>query len=165
MKSLFARLFAVPRWVSLPALAGVAVGLTAVCYPGGLSAAYADLRDAGPLHAAVDECRTTDRHLTARIGEVRDRMEYKDELITALVHGDLTLTAVTDEFAQMNHDQLRMLELQRMRYGAADETELAARNVLEIAASRVAADGGSSVVMSRLRAEYQQRFGHPAPNG
>jgi hypothetical protein len=50
-----------------------------------------------------------------------------------------------------------------MRYGDVDETELAARNVLDIAGVRVAADGGSSVVLTRLRAEYQARFGRPAP--
>jgi hypothetical protein len=163
VKSLYSRLSSVPRWVRLSSVTTVGVGLAAVCYPGGLSAAYSDLRDAGPLHAAVNDCRDTDRHLTAQIGEVRERMDYKDELITALIHGDLTLTAVTDEFALMNHGHRQMLELQRLRYGDADETELAARNVLEITGSRLGADGGSSVVMTRLRAEYQQRFGHPAP--
>jgi hypothetical protein len=163
VKSLFGRLFRVPRWVSFPVVVGVVVGLTAVVYPGGLSAAYADFRDAGPLQASLDESSVTDRHLSTKIGEVRDRMDYKDELITALVHGDLSLTAVTDEFAQMNRGNERMLNLQRMRYGDVGETELAARNVLELTRVHLSADGGSSVVMTRLQAEYQERFGHPAP--
>lgn len=163
MKSLFGRLFRVPRWVSFPVVVGVVVGLTAFVYPGGLSAAYADLRDAAPLQAALDQSCHTDRQLSTQIGEVRDRMDYKDELITALIHGDISLTAVTDEFAQLNHANERMLRLQRDRYGDVGETELAARNVLDLTRVHLATDGGSSVVMNRLRAEYQQRFGHPAP--
>lgn len=163
MKSLFARLWSVPRWVSVSLVVTVGIGLTAVCYPGGLSAAYADLRDSGSLHAAVDECRDTDRHLSGQLVEIRDRVGYKEELVAALVHGDLTLTAVTDEFAVMNHGHEQTLKLQRQKYGDVGETELAARNVLDYVRGHVAADGGSSVVMARLLAEYEQRFGHPAP--
>jgi hypothetical protein len=165
VKSLFARLWSVPRWVSLPSVLAVGIGLTAVCYPGGLSAAYADLRDSGSLHAAVDECRDADRQLTGQLVEVRDRVGYKGELVTALVHGDISLTAVTDEFALMNHGHEQALALQRRKYGDVGETELAARNVLDFARGHVSADGGSSVVMARLLAEYEQRFGHPAPQG
>lgn len=163
MKRLLTRLLTVPRWVSFPIVVATLVGLMAVCYPGGLSAAYADLRDAQALTDRVNKCREDSRHMGNTLSEIRGRMGYKEELITALIHGQTDLTSVTDEFAEMNRPEVNMLRIQRQRYGNVEETELAARNVLDYCQQRVAADGGSSVIMSRLQEEYQKRFGHPAP--
>lgn len=163
MKRLLTRLLTVPRWVSFPIVVATLVGLMAVCYPGGLSAAYADLRDSQALTDCVNKCREDNRHMCNTLSEIRGRMGYKEELITALIHGQTDLASVTNEFAELNHGEENMLYIQRQRYGDVEETELAARNVLDYCQQRLAAGGGSSVVMSRLREEYQQRFGHPAP--
>lgn len=165
MKRLLTRLLTAPRWVSFPIVVGTVVGLMAVCYPGGLSAAYADLRDSQALTDTVNRCRKDDRQMSDHLSEIRERMDYKEELITALIHGQTDLSAVADEFAELNRGNECLLRIQRQRYGNVGETELAAQNVLEYCRERVAADSGSSVVMSRLRAEYQRRFGHPAPSG
>jgi hypothetical protein len=162
VKRLLTRLFTVPRWVSLPTAAAALVAVTAVCYPGGLSAAYADLRDADELNGRVEDSKSTARHLGDRLSTLRDRMDYKEELITGLVRGHSTLAAVTAEFVELNRDQEQGLFLQRMRYGDLELTELSALNVLDYVKQRVAADGSSSVVMTRLYAEFERQFGHPA---
>jgi hypothetical protein len=149
--------------VSVPIVIVTLVGLMTVCYPGGLSAAYADLRDAQALTDKVNRCREDDRQMSGTLSGIRDRMGYKEELVTALIHGQTDLSAVTDEFVELNRGNECVLRIQRSLYGNVGETELAARNVLDYCQQRVAADGGSSVVMSRLRVEYQKRFGHPAP--
>lgn len=163
MKRLLTRLLTVPRWVSVPVVIGIITGLLAVCYPGGLSAAYADLRDAKGLTDKVNQCRENDRQMSGTLSEIRDRMGYKEELITALIQGETDLSAVTDEFVELNRGNECLHRIQRQRYGDVSEAELAARNVLEYCQQRTAPDGGSSVVMSRLRVEYQKRFGHSAP--
>ncbi len=163
MKPLFRTLFTLPRWVTFPTVVGALVGLTAACYPGGLSAAYADLRDANQLNAAVDECQSNDQQLGHRMSGLKERIEYKEELVNALIRGQTTLAAVADQFAGAHHGNDKMLLVMRLRYGDLPETELAARSVLDYVRQRVAADGGSSVVLSRVYAEYETQFGHPAP--
>jgi hypothetical protein len=165
VKSALRKVLTLPRWVSFPVVLASLVGAIALCYPGGLSAAYADLRDANRLNAEVEEYKANDRQMGARMCGVRERIEYKEELVTALIRGQTTLTTVTDQFAEMDGGDERSLLLQRAHYGDLPETELAARGVLEYVRIRVAADGGSSVVLSRLHAEYERRFGHPAPRG
>lgn len=162
MKRLLTRLFRVPRWVSLPVAAAALTALTAVCYPGGLSAAYADLRDADELNDRVQECKNTDRKLGDKLSTLRDRLDFKEELITGLVRGHTTLAAVTTEFVELNRNEEQGLFLQRLRYGDLELTELTALNVLDYVRQRVAADGASSVVMTHLLAEFEQQFGHPA---
>ena len=162
MKRLLTRLFSVPRWVSLPAAAAALLGLTAVCYPGGLSAAYADLRESGELTGRVEECKTADRKLGDKLSTIRDRMDYKEELITSLVHGHTTLAAVTAEFLEMNRHEEQTLVLQRLRYGDLELTELTALNVLDYVRQRVAGDYELSAVMPHLYAEFERQFGHPA---
>lgn len=163
MKSLLRNVLTLPRWVSFPAVIASLVGVTAVCYPGGLSAAYADLRDANQLNATVSECRATDEQMGDQVSGMRKRIEYKEELVTALIRGETTLSVVTDQFAEMNRGDERSLALQRLRYGDVPEVELAARGVIDYVRLRVAPEGGSSVVLSRVYAEYEQRFGHPVP--
>lgn len=165
MKSALRTVLTLPRWVSFPVVLASLVGVIAVCYPGGLSAAYADVRDANRLNATVEECKATDRQMGDRLGGLRERIAYKEELVNALVRGQTTLAAVTDQFAEMSRGDERAILLQRSQHGDLPETELAARGVLEYVRVRVADDGGSSVVLSRLHAEYKQRFGHPVPRG
>jgi hypothetical protein len=163
VKSLLKRVFTLPRWVSFPVVLTALVGTAAVSYPGGLTAAYADLRDSGHLSDSLQTSRTTERQLGEKLSGLRDRIEYKEELITALIRGDATLAAVAGEFAELNRGDEQSLMLQRKRYGDLDEAELAAVNVLDYARSRVGDDSGSAAVLARLRAEFHQRFGHPAP--
>lgn len=163
MKSLLKRVFTLPRWVSIPTVLTAVVVTAAVSYPGGLSAAYADLRDVGPLSDSVEKSRTTDRQLEERLTGFRDRLDYKEELVTALIDGHAPLTAVADEFAELNRGEEQLLRIQRKRYGDLEAAELAAVNVLDYVRSRVGDDSGSSVVLSRLRAEFRQRFGHLPP--
>lgn len=165
MNRLWNRIWSVPRWMSLPvALAGT-VGMAAVCYPGGLAAAYADVRDARELTDTVDTSRKADRQLSGRLTRIRDRVEYKEELISALIRGETTLADVTEQFAEMNRTEEQVLFLHRLRYGDLELTELSARNVLEYVDQRVPADpeSGSSALRTRLAAEFHQRFGHSAP--
>lgn len=160
---LFRTLFTLPRWITFPTVVGALVGVIAACYPGGLSAAYADVRDANQLNESIEECKTTDRQMCHRMTNMKERIEYKEELVNALLSGQTTLAAVADQFAEAHRGDDKSLLLQRMRYGDLPETELAARGVLEYVRLRVAPDGGSSVAMSRVYAEYEQMFGHPAP--
>jgi hypothetical protein len=111
----------------------------------------------------VEKCRTADRKMGEKLTGLRDRLEYKEELINALIGGQVTLSAVADEFAQMNRDDEQSLMIQRKLYGDRDDAELAAVNVLDYVRSRVGDGSGSSVVLSRLRAEFHQRFGHLPP--
>jgi len=163
VKRLLFRLLTVPRWVSFPIVITAIVGLMVVCYPGGVSAAFADLRDAQALTDKVNRYRQEDQRMSGNLSGIRDRMGYKEELIQALIHGQTDLTTVTDEFVELNRGEVTMLSSQRARYGDLGEVELAARNVLDYCQQRLAYDGGSSVVMSRLREEYRKRFGHSAP--
>jgi hypothetical protein len=163
VKSLLTRLFTLPRWVSFPVVLTALIVTAAVSYPGGLTAAYADLRDSGRLNDSLQSSRTTERQLGERLSGLRDRIDYKEELVTALIRGDVTLTGVADEFAALNRDDEQSLMLQRKRYGDLDEAELAAVNVLDYVRSRVGDDSGTPAVLARLRAEFRQRFGHPPP--
>lgn len=157
-------LFKLPRWVSFPAALSAAVGLVAACYPGGLAAAYADCRDASELTEAINQGRRTERQLCGTQARLRDRVEYKEELIAALVRGETTLAAVTDEFTEMNRANEPALLVQKMRYGDLEVAELSALNVLDFVDQRLPASGsGSSALRARLAAEFRQRFGHPAP--
>lgn len=163
MTRLFRTLFTLPRWITFPTVVGALVGLIATCYPGGLSAAYADLRDANQLNATVDECKTNDQQLVHRMTGLKERMEYKEELVNALIRGQATLAAVTDQFAEANRGNDQSHLIMRTRYGDLPETELAARSVLDYVRTRVAPDGGSAVALSRVHAEFEHLFGHPAP--
>jgi hypothetical protein len=157
------RLLNLPRWVSFPVALATAVGLVATCYPGGLAAAYEDVRDASELTEVVNKCRQTDRHLCGNQARLRDRVEYKEELIASLVRGETTLAAVTDQFVEMNHTSETVMAAQHMRYGDLELTEMTARNVLDFVDQRVPADAGSSALRSRLAAEFHERFDHRAP--
>jgi hypothetical protein len=163
VKSLFKTLFSLPRWITFPTVVGALVGLTAACYPGGLSAAYADVRDAHQLNARVDECKANEREMSDRLSTVKERMQYKEELVNALVRGQTTLAATSDQFAEAHRGDDAALRLMRQRYGDLPEPELAARTVLDYVRQRTAPDGGSSVAVSRIRAEFEHTFGHPAP--
>lgn len=163
MNRLWNRIWSVPRWVSLPVALTATVGLAATCYPGGLAAAYADVRDAHELTDTMDTSRRADRQLSGRLTRMRDRVEYKEELITALIRGETTLADVTDQFAEMNRSEEQVISLHQLRYGDLELTELAARNVLDYVDQREPATSGSSVLRSRLAAQFHERFGHPAP--
>ena len=163
MKSLFRNLVTAPRWASFPLVLTCVVALVAVVYPGGLSATYSDLRDANRLTSDLTQSHSSDRVLTGRLAQMKERVEFKEELVSALVRGQVSLDEVTDQFEEMNRGDDSSLQLMRLRYGSVGDTELAARSVLDYVRIRVAPDGGSSVVLWRLNAEYQRRFGHPAP--
>jgi hypothetical protein len=157
-------LFKLPRWVSVPVVLVVAVGLVAAFYPGGLAAAYADCRDARELTDTINKCRQAERQLSGTQARLRDRVEYKEELIASLIHGETTLAAVTDQFVEMNRANEPVLFAQHLRYGDMELTEMSARNVLDFVDQRLPATAaGSSAVRGRLAAEYHERFGHPAP--
>ncbi|MCU0704350.1 MAG: hypothetical protein MUF18_10280 [Fimbriiglobus sp.] len=161
MNRLLNRTFSIKRWVYLPAVAAVVtVGLN-LCYPGGLSAAFADLRDAPHLTATVEGCQSTDRQLNGKLSLLRDRMGYKEELIASLLHGRADLMTVVNEFAALNRDDSVIRSVHEMHYGELCEREMAALNVLDYAELRLLGDGGSSVVLSRLRAAFELEFGHP----
>ena len=157
------RLVRIPRWSCFPVVVAVVVGLTATCYPGGLYAAYADLRDARELTDQLTEGRQTQKMLAGDMSRLRDRILYKEEMITALIRGETTLSAVTDQFTEMNRADETLLSVHRDRYGQRPLVELSACNVIDYVALRTTDGDGTSAVRNRLRAEFQQRFGHPVP--
>lgn len=157
------RLFRLPRWVSFPVALATAVGLVAAIYPGGLAAAYADCRDAGELTDTIQRGQQTGRHLCGQQARLRDRVEYKEELIAALIRGETSLAAVTDQFVEMNQANESVLFAQHLRYGDLEITEMSARNVLDYVDQRLPAVTGSSALRVRLAVEFHERFGHPAP--
>lgn len=155
------RFLTIPRWVSVPAAAGFAVGLIALYYPGGLAAAYEDLRDSGELNQRLSEHTQTHRELDVELVRTRDRVEYKHQLVTALVRGETTLSAVADEFVELNRSDERILLVQRAQYGELGVDELAARSVLDFIEGEGFGGETSSVVRDRLVREYEARFGRP----
>lgn len=157
------RITRLPRWLSYPVVVLATTGVVAACQPGGLPAAYADLQAAPKSMAVTDTCRQDDRHLTRQLARLHERVEYKEERIAALAAGGTSLADVTDEFVGLDREEGSLLAAQRRCYGDLEVNELTARSLLDAVGERVFDEQGSSAVMTTLRAEFAQRFGHPAP--
>jgi hypothetical protein len=157
------RVFRGPRVIAVCVLVLLAVSGVAASYPGGLVGVYEDFRDANALNDTIAEAKQRHRRLTADITRLHDRMEYKEELIAGLLRGEESLAEVSGRFADLHHNDECFRDTHQLRYGPRADDELAACVVLDYVATRTPSGSGTSVVRSRLRAEFEQRFGHPAP--
>ena len=93
---------------------------------------------------------------------VRQRMDYKEDLIRQLIAGRLTLQQVSEEFLRVNR-QMEMPEVMnqiRLRYAGSGDEEKIARNVLEFVETRWQPGADVGEVRERLHREFADRFGH-----
>jgi hypothetical protein len=102
--------------------------------------------------------------LEAEQALVGQRIALKNELVTQLIDGRVTLEFVTAEFQRLNAASPVMLAVLRDQYAGATDEEKTARNVIEYTRHRFApmTDDGRAV-LARLQAEFDARFGAAAP--
>jgi hypothetical protein len=149
------------KWVYLPTALVAATGVMTLAYPGGLSAAYHDLRDSSDLREQVAEAERASAMMDGRKAYVADRICVKETLVANLIEGRATLDAVAAQFRQMNDDEVS-LRVQRMRYGHLPDDELAARNVIDYVQTRQSGKPTATAVLDRVHREYVARFGRRA---
>ena len=149
------------KWVYLPVAAVAAVGAATLSYPGGLLAAYQDFRDTPELRERVEAAERVNADIDARTAVVADRISVKETLVANLIDGRTTLDAVAGQFRQLNADDVS-LNVLRTRYGHLPADELAARNVIDYASTRLFGKPTRSAVLAHLDRQYTARFGHRA---
>jgi hypothetical protein len=155
------------RWAALPLALGAVVVPVAALNPAGVTACLADLRDAGDLTRRLEEGGEEARRLDDANVRLHALAAYKHELIASLAAGDTTLAAATDELVRMHAPDDLVTVCLRGRFGDRTQAELMACHALDLVRldTPVPSDGGTPAVLFRLRADFERRFGHPAPDG
>jgi hypothetical protein len=112
--------------------------------------------------APVDpEAAALSADLEARRAAVHRRIATKDELLSALVAGRLTLVQVAAEFLRLNAEDEAVAWVIRQRYPGATDEEKTARNVLDFLSVSVRdlPNGERVRLMARLEREFAEAFG------
>jgi hypothetical protein len=141
------------------AACAAAAGLVTYTYPGGMAAAYADLRDSSELSRRLSECECRRDQLNGRSSLVTERIALKEALVYELLDGRSDLDGVAEQFRQLNAQDERALVVLRSRYGQLSEEELATRNVLDYATARAKDRPTRSDSIETLNRQVECRFG------
>jgi hypothetical protein len=153
-----------PRFVTWPL--GVIVAVTAVTlfHPGGLSAAFEEVRDSGVWREQVRECQEEDADLESSRTVVVDRTSQKEYLVTQWVHGQIDFRELAQQFWGLNRGSAHVFRAQRELYGAhLSDEEVSALNAFSYLTSKLGTVPSGYQHLNRLRAEYTALFGHPPP--
>lgn len=129
-------------------------------YPGGLSAAYADVISFDINQSMLTEQQAIGNDLVVRSQAITERIELKEALVTDLVEGHATLADTAAKFHELNRDVPTCMSAIRMRYPEASDDERMVLNVLDFASIRDMDETERNTVMGRLAAEYETMFGH-----
>jgi hypothetical protein len=155
-------LIRLPRFVTWPL--GVIVAVTAVMlfHPGGLSAAFEEVRDSGMWKEKVKGCCDRDVELEGNRTLVVDRTTQKEYLVSQWIQGQLDFRTVARQFQELNRGAEHVFRAQRELYGAhLSEEELSALNAVLYLTSKLRTVPSAYQYHDRLRAEYTALFGHP----
>ena len=133
---------------------------TVICYPGGISAAYRDLRDYSDLQARMDDQRQTQQELHHKTLLLQRRIQIKDVLIEDLIQGRTTLISVAKQFQVLNSELPEGLYVLHTLHPDVSELERSALNVMEYVELRELPQKIKAKVFARLRTEFRQAFGH-----
>ena len=130
-----------------------------IAYPGGILAAYGDLRDYGAHRQTLDdEAAAFERH-SAKAEAINARIQIKDMLIEELVAGRTSLVEVASRFRVLNQDVKECEIVMKARYPGVPEEERAARNVIDFVRVRDMSPCDKAEVLHRLQSEFEATYG------
>src|SRR5262245_7834680 len=99
------------------------------------------------------------RELKAKLAASQEQMRAKDEVIAALVRGELTFSDAATRFRDIHGGYPGPLAYLRLQYPAASDDELYHRNVV-LYVQRAARSGmlGATAMLPRLESDLARRF-------
>lgn len=150
------RLLHLNRWVSIPLTVAGVIGLVALTYPGGLSAAYQDARDSGTVKEQLSEAERVRESLTSRGEVISERIAVKEAAVNELIHGHTSFRATVERFVELYEGDETLLAVLRHEYGDRSLEELAGRNVIAYVAKRQPPH--ATALLDQLRHEHDSRF-------
>jgi hypothetical protein len=143
-------------WVAIPLTVAGVIGLVALTYPGGLSAAYQDVRDSGELNEQLSEAQREDESLEFRKEIVVERIANKEAAITHLIDGHIRFPEAVERFLELIQEDEANLSVLRNQYGKRSVEELASRNVIAYVAKRNPPH--VTALLEQFRREHESRF-------
>lgn len=105
------------------------------------------------------EIAASNADLDARRLAIHRRAAAKDELITALIAGRLTLAQVAAEFLRLNAEDEGVVFAVRQLYPGATDEEKSARNVLRFVSLHPIPTSDRDRALVRLEREFAETFG------
>ncbi|MBA4062250.1 MAG: hypothetical protein C0501_00825 [Isosphaera sp.] len=145
------------RLAALAALAAPAAGVAAaaVLRPEWSAAVGLDVWNVPALRAESRAEAERAEVLADEDQDIRRRIAVKEALVSDLIAGRATLAAVTARFVELNRARPEYVAAVRANYPGDTDEEKTARNVLEYASGRIAAEPPArrAEVTARLRAE------------
>lgn len=153
-----------PRRVSVFLVVPLAAALISLLYPGGLVAAYEDVRDADRLHDQLKVCGERDVELDGSRAVSFDRANQKEQLAMEWVHGRLRFVDVVRRFEELNRGADHVFRTHRRLHGEnLPESEVSALNAVAYVSAKLKGVSSADHHLGRLDAEYADLFGHPLP--
>lgn len=153
-----------PRRLSVFLVVPLAAALVSLLYPGGLVAAFEDVRDADRLNDELKACGERQAELEGASAVSFDRAIQKEELVMNWVHGRVSFAGLVGRFEELNRGAEHVLRTHRRLYGETlSEGELSALNVVSYVTAKLKGMSSADHHLGRLHAEYADLFGHPMP--
>ncbi len=153
-----------PRRLSVFLVVPLAAALVSLLYPGGLVAAFEDVRDADRLNDELKTCGEHDVELEGSRTVTADRVAQKEQLVMDWIHGRVSFAVLVGRFEELNRGAEHVLRTHRRLYGEnLSEGELAALNAVSYVTAKLRGTSSADHHLSRLHAEYADLFGHPMP--
>jgi len=149
--------FSLCRYVAYPmALLTILAGWWFLDPNGELLGADAD----GRAIMTLDDDSDTARALAFKQSELRDRIDYKERLLTGYLRGDYTLRELAREFARVNAYDETTLHMMRCAYPGESDEEKAANNVYDYLKGRQLPENEQNLLLERARTEIDCLFPH-----
>lgn len=153
-----------PRRLSVFLVVPLAAVLVSLLYPGGLIAAFEDVRDSDRLNDQLRSCGERDAELEGARTVSFDRASQKEVLAMNWIHGRVSFGVLVGQFEELNRGAEHVHRTHRRLYGEnLSEGELAALNAVSYVTAKLNGMSSADHHLGRLHAEYADRFGHPMP--
>ena len=152
-------LFRFRRTLAVPAAFGATLALATLTYPGGVAAAYGDLKDYDTHREQLESTRATNSQLDVNLMNLMDRLALKEQWLDELISGRATLKVTTRRFVELNRSSETAKEVISHQFAGATDEEKAARNVIAFVQARLHTASTPSNTPQRLQNEFREMFG------
>jgi hypothetical protein len=153
-----------PRHATVFLIVPLAAVLVSLLYPGGLVAAFEDVRDADRLNGQLKTYCEREAEMDGACTLTVDRVVQKESLAIDWVHGRLPFADVARRFEEMNRGVEHVFRTHRRLYGETlSDGELSALNAVSYVTAKLKGDSSADHHLGRLNAEYADLFGHLPP--
>lgn len=138
-------------------------GLVLSNHPGGIQAAYRDVRDLPALEEQMKQYEAEFRTADQRMAVANARSSVRFALVAELIAGRTTLTEVAARFGELNADFPAAGQTLQMRFPDRPEEEQLALSVIDYTRPHELPPDLECEVIARLDAEYLAAFGRHSP--